>query len=503
MKKVFAVLVALALVLTMGTTLALAADGDTTKGTITITNAFPGSEYKVFKMLNFTPSNAAGDKGIYTIVDGWADFFAAAPATDYFEVVTVGEGNEAQTTVVLKKGVTTVDQTLAKAALNYATGKNIAAVATSTAPAAEEGKDRSEVKFTGLDLGYYVIDTSAGTMTALTRATNEVTAAEKNEMPNINKEVQEDKDNTWGKVNDADIDQVVNYKSTITVGLEAVNYIMHDTMEKGLTFDAESVHVEDKNGPVDPSNYEVIEGGIVKEGQADGHTFDIVFKDSYISTLAKNDQITVYYSATLNENAYIGPEKGNDNTVYLTAGEKNEWETAEHKTSTYTWMIDVFKYTAEGTEDKTPLAGAKFQLLDKDGVAIKFTKVEGEAVPTYKVDKEGTIDTIETDTKGKFEIVGLDEGVYSLHETEAPKGYNKLAQDLAVVITSNHYDDTLKADYDINDADPATIEVENKSGGLFPETGGIGTVIFYVIGGLLMLGAFVFLVSKKRMASFA
>ena len=502
MKKLFAVLVALALVLTMGTTFALAAE---TTGTITITKAYPGSEYKVFKMLNFTPNNAAGDKGIYTIVDGWADFFNKAPATDYFKVVTVGEGDEAQTTVVLKDGVTAVDQKLAKAALNYATEKSIAAVATSTAPAAEEGKDRSEVKFTGLDLGYYVIDTSAGTMTALTRATNEVTAAEKNEMPNIDKEVQEDKDNTWGKVNDADIDQVVNYKSTITVGLEAVNYIMHDTMEKGLTFNNDVVV---KVGDKVYENSDTVTYYTVNTNPGDGHTFDVVFENSFISTLAKNDQITVYYSAILNENAYIGPEKGNDNTVYLTAGEKNEWETAEHKTSTYTWMIDVFKYTAEGTEDKTPLAGAKFQLLDKDGKAIKFSEVADKDVPTYRVDADGTTDTITTTADGKFEIVGLDEGVYKLHETEAPKGYNKLANDITVNITSTHYDETLKAEYAFSSGEgeatkTGTIEVENKSGGLFPETGGIGTVIFYVIGGLLMLGAFVFLVSKKRMASFA
>lgn len=497
MKKLFAVLVAFALVLTMGTTFAFAEDETTpvTTGSITITKAIDGADYKIYKMLDFTPSNAAGDKGIYTIEAGWEDFFATAPATDYFEVVIVGTGDEEQVTVELKEDVTEVDQALAKAALNYAVDKTIAATATATA-------DSATVEFDGLDLGYYAIDTTVGTMGALTRASNELTAVEKNEMPDIDKYVQEDskigdEKDGWYKVNDADIDQVVNYKSTIKVGLGAVNYIMHDTMEEGLTFDPNSVRVEDKNGVVDASDYTVV------VSPADGHTFDIVFKDSYIATLAQDDTITVYYSATLNEDATIGEEDGNDNEVYLSVGEKSEWETQKHKTSTYTWEMDVLKYTMDGGQ-KVTLAGATFQLLDKDGNAIKFSDVTVEGgVPTYKVDVDGTIDTIETDENGKFIIVGLDEGTYALHEVSAPEGYNKLAEDIEVIITSTYDDAALTAEYEINDAEPVTIEVENKSGGLFPETGGIGTTIFYIVGGLLMLAAFVILVSKKRMSSFA
>lgn len=501
MKKLFAVLVAMALVLSMGT-MALAVDGDYS-GKITITNAISGADYKVYKMLDFTPSNDAGDKGIYKIEAGWENFFAAAPATDYFDVVT----NDGQTTVVLKKDVTEVTQDLAKAALDYAVDNKIAATATQTAGGAT-------VEFTGLELGYYAIDTTVGSMGALTRATNELTAVEKNEMPDIDKEVQEDSemqntDEGWGKVNDADIDQVVNYKSTIRVGLGAVNYIMHDTMEAGLTFDPDSVRVEDKNGVVGAANYTVV------TDPEDRHTFDIIFKDSYIETLDQNDEITVYYSATLNEDATIGEENGNDNEVYLSVGEKNEWETQKHKTSTYTWEMDVLKYTKDG-ETKIVLPGAQFQLLDptkvteefKNGTPIKFsqvadTEVDGVKIPTYMVDVDGDIDTITTNDTGKFIIVGLDEGAYKLHESEAPEGYNKLAADLDVVITSTYDDEALTAEYEINDAEPATIEVENKSGGLFPETGGIGTVIFYTVGGLLMLAAVVFLISKKRMATFA
>ncbi|MBO5955782.1 MAG: hypothetical protein J6Q10_03165, partial [Clostridia bacterium] len=111
MKKLFAVLVALTLVLSMGT-IALAAD----TGTITIDNALEGATYNIYKMLNFEPSNAAGDKGVYTIVAGWEDFFAAAPATDYFTVTD----NNGKVTVATKAEDTAVDQILAKAAIAYA-----------------------------------------------------------------------------------------------------------------------------------------------------------------------------------------------------------------------------------------------------------------------------------------------------------------------------------------------------------------------------------------------
>ncbi len=485
MKKVFAVLVALTLVLSMGT-LAFAAD----KGTITINNALEGAQYDIYKMLDFVPSNSTGDKGIYTIVAGWENFFNTVPATNYFTTTT----NAGQTTVTLKEGVTEVDQTLAKAAIKYAEDNSIAATATKEA-------DGEAVEFTGLALGYYAIDTSLGTLCALTNTNSTFTATEKNEKPDIDKFVQEDSeianaDEGWGKVNDADIDQKVNYKSTITVGVGATNYVMHDTMEAGLTFNNDVVVKLADGTVVDKANY------TVTVSPDDGHTFDVAFANTFIEGLEKGTQFTVYYSATLNEKANIVTD-GNDNTVKLSYGEDHTWETAEHKTTTYTWKMDVLKYTMDGTS-KVNLAGAKFQLLDKDGNAIKFTEVTTTGgVPTYRVDADGTVTEIITDKNGEFVLAGLDEGSYKLHETEAPEGYNKLAADIDVNITSTYDEAALTASYKINNADPATIEVENKTGGLLPETGGIGTTIFYTVGGILMLAALVLLVVKKRMTAFA
>ena len=505
MKKLFAVLMAIALVLSMGTTFAFAAD----TGKIQITNAISGADYTVYKMLDFKAVEGSTDKGIYTIATGWENFFNNdATAQEYFAI----DNTRSPVTVSLKDGKT-ADQTIAQAALAYAKNpaNNITATAADTA-------DGDTVEFTGLKLGYYAIDTTVGTMGALTRASNVLTAVEKNEMPDISKQVQEDADDSWGAVNDADINQEVNYKATITLGTGAVNYIMHDTMEEGLTFnynedDPDASVVVTANGAVvSDDKYDVVYYGVYGSPD-DGVTFDVKFKDSFIAELeaAGVTSFTVEYSATLNEKAKIAYDGGNINDIYLSAGENNEWETEHDQTSTFTWKMDVFKYMKESDADdaqKIALAGAKFQLINAKNEVINFVRIaDTDGVPTYRVAVDGDTDVTDTivteETTGKFIIVGLDEGAYKLHETEAPAGYNKLAADLDVIITSVHSDADLTATYKINNADPATIEVENKTGGLFPETGGIGTTIFYLVGGLLMVAAFVFLVSKKRMATAA
>jgi len=481
MKKLFAVLVALTLVLSMGV---MAFADETPTGTITITNAEAGAKYDFYRIFDLVSYDAANNRYSYKLSEKWAGF----SADDYFSINADGY-------VEFEEGIAdNSDEINAFVELALAYAETLEEDATQT-PATT-----GSMTVTGLPLGYYLVDTALGTLCSITTTKPNAEITDKNQKPDIDKFVQEDSEMTnadegWGKVNDADIDQQVNYKSTVTVGVGATNYVMHDTMEAGLTFNNDVVVKLADGTVVDAANYTVVYPA------TDGHTFDVQFNNDFIAGLDKGTQFTVYYSATLNENAIIVTD-GNDNTVKLSYGEDHTWETAEHKTTTYTWKMDVLKYTMDG-ESKVNLAGAKFQLLDKDGNAIKFSEVAGAAVPTYKVDADGAVDTITTNETGKFEIVGLDEGQYYLHETEAPVGYNKLANDLSVVISSTHVDNDLSATYTINEKEPATIEVENKTGSLLPETGGIGTTIFYVVGGLMMVAAVVFLVSKKRMASFA
>lgn len=483
--KIFSVVLALVLVFAMA--IPAFADGN---GTITITNAVAGADYNIYKMFDFAPVAGSEDQGRYTVVAEWADFLAGAGAA-YLKT-------NAETGTIEWNGEETDARKaeLAKAAVAYAKEKGIAATKTAEASG-------TTVEFTGLDLGYYAIDTSLGTLCALTNTNSDFTATEKNTKPDIDKFVQEDKDSSWGKVNDADIDQVVNYRSVITVGVGATNYVMHDTMTEGLTFDPKSVVVKyvtvaDDGTVTDGAEIVATGNYTVVENPTDKHTFDVIFENALIEGLAQGTKFAVYYSATLNENAIIVDE-GNDNEVYLSYGEDSTWVTDKHVTRTFTWKFDALKYT-NNDAGKTPLAGAKFQLLDKDNKVISFTQIAG--TNTYKVDAQGTITEIVTDTTGKFEFVGLDEGTYKLHETEAPAGYNKLANDVEITVASEHKDAELKASYTVNGSaatDDAEIEVENKTGGLLPETGGIGTTIFYVVGLALVLGAAVLLITKKRM----
>ncbi len=513
MKKLFAVLVAMALVLAMGTTFAFAA-GET--GTITINNAVTGAVYEAYKMLDFEPSKTA-DQGIYTIADAkWDAFFETGEGSNYFVVTQQGDDK----VVTLKEDVDDVDQTLAKAAIAYAKANSIAPTATAPQDAPATSPEETTVTFENLPLGYYAIDTSLGTLCAITNTNSNEDIWEKNGQPGIDKYVQEDSRATqptggWQKVNDADIGQVVNYKSTITVGEGVTNYVMHDKMEEGLEFIADSVEVKIGDQIVDASNYTVV----VNPG--DGDTFDIEFEDEFILGLAKNSEFTVYYSATLDEDAVIGNvENGNENEVYLSYGENNRWETSKDNTSTFTWKIDISKIDGE-TKDKLP--GAEFELYNTDPDAegatpIKLVKIsdgsvadDGTVTPAVYEVYDGTAEvetttTIVTDASGEFFVQGLDEGKYYLKETKAPDGYNMLSDPEEITITST-YDEAdkanLQADYKVNNSTPAVIEIENNTGSLLPETGGIGTTIFTVAGILLMVVAVVLLVSKKRMSTFA
>ena len=329
MKKLFAVLLALTLVLSMGT-IALAA-GET--GTITISNAVKDATYDIYKMFDFAPVEGSTEQGRYTVVAEWVDFLNGAGAAYLIENEDTGtiEWNGAETEVRKAE--------LAKAAVAYAKEKKIPATATQVAAA------DGTVEFTGLALGYYAIDTSLGTVCGLTNVNNEFVAHEKNAKPEIDKEVQEDADDSWGKVNDADIDQAVNYKATVTVAEGAVNYVMHDTMTDGLTFNNDvKVFVGDT---------EITTGFTVNTATTDGCDFEVVFDNAYIATLAAGTEIEVTYSATLNENAVVA-STGNSNKVLLKYGENNEFATTEKETKTYTWEMDVLKYTKEALHQHLP-----------------------------------------------------------------------------------------------------------------------------------------------------
>lgn len=476
-KRALALLLALTMLLAMGAVTVLAASET---GSITIDNAVAGQTYTIYEILYLESYNAAEGQEAYSYkaTEKWKDFINSdAVKGKYMDV------DDEQGYVTWIKGADVAE--FAALAQKYAADKKIVSEGSAKATSAT-------VKFENLELGYYLVDSSLGTLCSLNTTKPNVTIKEKNAAPTNEKKVEEDSaPGTYGSTNDADIGQTVNFQSTIIAQAGAQNYIFHDTMSTGLTFGG--VTGITLNGTtVDASNYTV-----KTDNLTDGCTFEVVFLQTFCDTLNVNDKIVISYTAALNENAVVGGE-GNPNESHLSYSEEGTTTTVPSTTKTYTWSFDVLKY-GNNDESKT-LEGAEFVLLNKDKTKVATVvsgKLTGWADVPAPVD--GTITwpentVLTTDTNGKIEIAGLDADTYYLREVKAPAGYNVLDKDVEVKITP-----TVSADGKALTLAAVTTKVNNNTGAELPSTGGVGTTIFYVLGGLLVVCAGVLLITKRRM----
>ena len=476
-RKSLALLLALILVLALGGT--AFAEGET--GSITINDAVVGQTYTIYQILDLESYDASANAYSYKATTAWNTFINSSEIKGtYVEV-------DGQGYVTWKNGADAA--AFAKAAQKYAKDNSIANQGTVTATT-------TTVSFTGLDLGYYLVDTTLGTLCSLDTTNPNVVMEEKNEVPANVKTVEEDSTGNYGEKNDADIGQTVNFKSTITAQAGAENYVFHDTMSAGLTY-GRVTGITLNGTAVDAVNY------TVTAPAADGDTFDVTFTQAFCDTLKANDQIVVSYTAVLNEKAVIAGN-GNPNESKLSYGDKGDathtpsGTTPPSKTTTYTWDVDVFKYTLNG-ETETALAGATFTLSkNADGSNPIALVSEGNNVyRVAKTDESGTVTAITTDATGKFTIKGLDADTYYLTETKAPAGYNKLPSAVTITIGANGaVNATDDAPQGVNE-----VKVLNQTGTELPSTGGMGTTLFYVLGSVLVVGAVVLLVTRKRMSN--
>ena len=482
MKKLASLLLALVMVFAMAVTANAA--GET--GSITISDAVVGQTYTVYQILDLESYSVDAEgkpTGAYSnkATEVWSSFINS----DAIKGVYVNVDGQGYVTWVKDANVAAFAKLAQAHAKTLSSNQGKTTASTTT------------VSFTGLDLGYYLVDSTLGTLCSLDTTNPNVTMEEKNEVPTNVKTVEEDSktgDAAWGNKNDADIGQTVNFKSTITAQAGAENYVFHDKMSSGLTYG--SVTGITLNGKtVDASNY------TVTAPATDGDTFDVTFTQAFCDTLKANDQIVISYTATVNEKAVIGGN-GNENSSKLSYGDStNTKTTPDSTTKTYTWSFDVLKY---GNNDETKvLKDAKFVLMNKDKSKVA-TIVNGKFTGWVDVPAAGEDGSITwpanteltTDANGKIEIKGLDADTYYLRETQAPAGYNKLANDVEVKIEPTESTDgktlTLTA---------VTSKINNNAGTELPSTGGIGTTIFYVLGSVLVIGAAVLLVTKKRMGA--
>ena len=478
-RKIFSLVLALVVVMGLAIT-AFAEEGGetTTKGSITITNALKGETYNAYQILYLESYNA--EKKIYA-------YKANSAWEEWLRTQTTYVSFDSQGYVTWVEGASAAD--FAKAAKGQLSGKTADGHVTPTAD--------GSATISNLELGYYLVDSTVGALCELNTTKPSVEITDKNTKPTIEKKVEEDSDKKWGDVNDADIDQTVNFKSTVSAKPGARNYVVHDKMDAALKFDSVTSITAGSKTLTEGSDYTVVTTDLT-----DGCTFHIVFTQAYLDSITADTNIVINYTAKLTSSAVAG--KGYVNETWLDYGDNQHTE--HDTTTTYTWKLPIYKYHKDG-EAKKALAGAEFILYKgSDESNREYAQVaNGKLTGWTKEKTEAT--TLVSGDDGMIAVEGLDADTYYLEETKAPGGYNKLAGPVTVVISHTVTDEgaqmthTLKQD--ATDVAVERVEIENKSGTELPSTGGIGTTIFYVLGSILVIGAVVLLIAKKRMSTSA
>ena len=339
-KKIAAIMFAFMMVVSMGCNIkAVEGTSPETTGTLTINYVKENQTYKLYKILDL--ESFSGDNYSYTIATGWEGFFKSGG-----EGATYMENNE-NGYISFKKGMDAEDnlRKFAQKALEYATNKKITPVETFTTTTGQ-----TTITKDSLDLGYYLLDSSVGTLCSLSSSQPNVTIDEKNGVPSVDKIITSGGVVfANGKSNSASIDDTVYFQTTITAQPGAQNYVLHDKMTEGLTFDQNSVnvslHKNAQNTDRDLSkttDYSVETTNL--ESTDPKCTFHINFSKKLCDGLEADDTITVTYSAVLNEKAVIGNVDKNKNETWLKYGENNNLETTHPTTDTKTFEMNVFKF---------------------------------------------------------------------------------------------------------------------------------------------------------------
>ena len=501
-KRVLALLAAFALVLAM----AVPAFADDEKYTLTINNANGTYEaYQIFRGDLYV--NEAGKKVLSNIQWG-----SGVNATKM--------GSENAATVVESLKTSTLAESFAE---NLVSNSNLSSVkANATA------QDGTAV-FKDLSAGYYLvknssIDTGKTYTDFILEVVGNTTANHKGDVPDVEKKVEEKNDSTgaattWGATADYDVGDEINFELTGTLpesyGRYAnYKYVFHDTMTN-MTYKDGSVKVYYvKDGR---TNRVEISSGFASTWDDGAKKLTVTFNDlkTAVSGLAHGDKIVVTYTATLDASAVVGGN-GNPNKVKLEYSNnpngEGTGETPEKTVVVFTYKTIINKVT-KGTDGKNvPLAGAEFTLSKfiasesgSDTVTVNGTEYHGTWNNGVTVTPTKT-----GDVANVFTFSGLDTGIYRLTETKTPAGYNTIDPVyFEIVATNGETRVTSMEGKAVNGSEISftanatngslSADVINNAGTTLPSTGGMGTTVFYVVGGGLMAVAVVLLVTKKRM----
>ena len=487
MKKLISMLLAIVMILSLAVT-AFAAEGDETpEGSITINGVSTENVYEIYKLLDLESYDTTAGAYSYKVNSAWTGFFAEG--TDALAYMTVD--NAGYVTWTAAENDETV-AAFAKLALAYAEANGIAPVKSSRNEGDFVITGTSGV-FSGLELGYYLIDSTMGALCGLTTTNPSASINAKNGAPTIDKQVQEDSTQQWGDENSADIGQTVNFRVTINVHAGAQNYVLHDKMSAGLTFDPASVSATLNGEAVDAANFTVVTDNTC---DAENCTFEIVFTNDFCDNLETNDKLIVFYSAMLNRNAVVAGD-GNPNEAWLEFGEDHY--TTHDTTTTKTYGIDIVKTDSQNLL----IDGAEFRIYDAEEGGNLIAVVLMDDGVTYR---RARADELEEQLNseivnivvenGTARVVGLDNGTYYLEEVVAPQGYNKLTARQRFIIADGNLDSVFNGEVY---SKGSGVHVVNKTGTMLPETGAAGTIMFITFGTFVVMATGVLLVTKKRM----
>jgi len=445
MRKIFALLMAMVMVLGMGTMVFAAGTGSITITPPADVDDSVAITYNVYKVFD---ADGNGTAISYKLVSGKT----TAPAG--FTVDTAGNVTYSGTSTT---GELTQDDIDAIAA--YVTSDSPVATVTSTGGAAAVASN--------LPNGYYYITTTTGTVVTIDSTNPNATVEDKNIVPGVDKKITGASSyDTDGKKALAQVGTEVTFTATITVGKGQIGYEFNDTMSSGLTYVADSLTVT----------------GIPAAGYtatASGQTIKVEFDDTEIAKLAQGAEIVLTYKATITENALNDDPE--NNTATISYGNNSQYTSEPSTTQVYNAQFSVNKKDGNGD----PLADAGFVIANADG---KYYKLDNGIV-TW-VDSIDAADEHVSDAQGAVApFTGLANGTYTLIEKTVPAGYNKAADSTFTVAEHDYTADNLQQEADVT----------NNSGTELPSTGGIGTTIFYIIGAILVIGAGVVLVTRRRM----
>ena len=504
-KRALAFLLTLALVLALGVS-ALAAGESYT---ITITNSSTGHTYQAYQIFAGDLQTVEGKTVLTDIV--WGSGITAEGQTAL--------GNAAEKA----KSLTTEEdaRAFAKAVASYLTNPSVSTAGTGI------------YTITNLNPGYYLVKDKDNTLTGaddfytayLMKVVGNVTAAPKGDKPTLNKQIKHNENGEWGVVGDNQIGDTVEFRTITKVpntsGYTKYDYIIYDTMSAGLTSNVKSstdvtIKVNDNDTTVLPAEYYTV--------TANGNSFSVqvnILKAIRDGKMAHDNELFTYYTGVLNADAKVYDEGKQENAAYLEYSNNPNGEgTGKTPESTVNaWSLPAIIRKVD--ETGKALTGAKFALSKTGALKIADMNCNDEGIPTvttdligmvkaadgkYRVAMDGDTGVVYVIEAGDPVIKGLDDTVdYYLYETKAPGGYNLLSEPVQFKISASYVEDgsnytsvTVMVGTAVA-SDALSTNIVNKTGSTLPETGGVGTTVFYLLGGLLAVGAGVVLVTKKRM----